>query len=740
MFWAVLTGHGHVLLPNLQFKGLEAYNKNSSMLCWELMQKRKRKPSKVQSNLDKVVRQYVQGKSFRPQELDELLQTLGLPYLHQKTLLDILDSLIDEGLIDKVNGKYVLSRRKADIVQGVLRVHPKGFGFLQPDSSSSFIQDIFIPKHLTMHAVDGDRVEVVVNPDVFSEKGPEGRVITILKRSRTHIAGIINNITRNGDIQAYVPLLGSRKRVHVEGQGEVGDRVIMEVLNWGSNNEDTEARITHKIGHISDPSCDIEAAIEEFELRNHFPAAAIEEAQQFGTKIPQSEISNREDLRELECVTIDPKTAKDFDDALSLSKDKKGHYHLGVHIADVTYYVQQGGQLDIEAKKRCNSTYFPNFCLPMLPKELSENLCSLKPNVNRLAATVFMEFNQEGALIDYRITRSVIKSKKRFTYEDAKEVLDGKQKSIHSPLLKRMKELCLLLKRQRYLRGSIEFSLPELLVLVNEGGMPYATEYIDYDITHQMVEEFMLKANETVALHLSKQGKALAYRVHDEPSEDNLREFATLARTFGFSLPDEPSPKDLQKMFDEALNDPDGSYLATSFIRRMRMASYSPQNIGHYGLALTHYCHFTSPIRRYTDLVIHRILFEKEIEPMELDAITLRCSEQERISSRAESSVKLLKKLRFLEAHNREEPHFAYHAVVTQIKPFGFYFEVLDLMLEGFVHLSELDDDYYIYDESYSRLRGRSTKNIYQPGTPIDVMLKHIDLIFLETGWHIVPS
>jgi len=708
------------------------------------MTKKKKKLGKVGSNLTKVVKQFIQGKSYKPQPLGELRRALGLPQQHEATLRGVLDHLIEEGDVDIVGKKYVASHRQADILTGVLRVHPRGFGFLQPDEASPYLQDIFIPKHLTQHAVDGDLVEVMVNPDSFSEKGPEGRVITILKRSRTHITGIIKHISRTEEIIAYVPLLGTRKRVIVETASDqevqVGDRVIMEVLDWGSEASETTAKLSHHLGHISDPSCDIDAAIEEYELKDQFPSPVINAAKKYGTQVSQSEIKIREDLRDLECVTIDPNTAKDFDDALSLTKDSKGVYHLGVHIADVSHYVTMDSVLDKEASKRCNSTYFPNRCIPMLPYELSESLCSLKPNVNRLAATVFMDFDQNGTLIDYRITRSVIKSKKRFTYEQAKQVLDGELKSPHAKLLKLMTELCALLKKKRHDRGSIEFALPELVVVVDKDGAPYATDFVEYDITHRMVEEFMLKANETVAQHLCHMGKDITYRIHEEPSDDNMREFASLARTFGFQLPDEPTPDDLQQMFDRALDSPFGAYLSTGFIRRMRLASYSPKNIGHYGLALTHYCHFTSPIRRYVDLVIHRILFGEDHDLIHLENVALRSSEQERISSRAENSVNLLKKLRLLQGLDKVQPHYQFEAVVTQVKPFGFFFEVLDLMLEGFMHISEIEDDYYIYDESRSRLRGRATGTTYSPGTPVTVMLKDIDLILLQTQWDIVTT
>jgi len=693
------------------------------------------------NNLLKVTQQYLTGKGYTPLSPVELSQRLNLVEQHQHIFQIVIDTLIRDGVIELSHGRYIVTNSRNEVMTGIVRMHPRGFGFVQADDPIKYPQDVFIPKHSTQNAVDGDKVEVIVNQEV-SEKGPEGKIITILNRGRTHIGGIIREVTRTGEILAYVPLLGSAQRVIVEPNRDftlkVGDRVVMEVTDWGEKETETYTRVHHYIGHISDASCDIKAAIEEYELRADFPRAAVAQAQEYGKQVSRKEIAQREDLRGIECFTIDPDTAKDFDDAVNLSKDANGNYHLGVHIADVSHYVQSGTALDIEASQRCNSTYFPGFCLPMLPRELSDNLCSLKPEVNRLTISILIDFDSEGNEIDYRMAKTVIRSAKRFTYKEAKLVLDGKKKSIHKPTLDLMVELCGLLKKKRYERGSIEFAMPELVVLVDEKGQPQKTDYIQYDITHQLVEEFMLKANEKVATHLAKQGKNLTYRIHDEPAEENLKDFSLLAGAFGYRLSDKPTPRELQQLFDEALKTPYGQYLATSYIRRMRLAVYSPDNIGHYGLGLTHYCHFTSPIRRYVDLVVHRILFDESDERETLDRIATKCSEQERISAKAENSVVLLKKLRLLDEMHRKDPKRQYEAIVTRVKNFGVYFEVMDLMLESFLHVSELDDDYYVYDEAKMNLRGRNSGQQFLAGDRMTVMLKNVDFIVLESTWSFV--
>jgi ribonuclease R len=706
--------------------------------------RQKAKNEKLSRNLLKVIEQFMTGKSFVPLTENELMERLGLPEQHLSFLQEGLNTLIELNYVEFKKERYSWKKSQQDVVTGILRMHPRGFGFLQPENPSLFPEDIFIPKHLTKNAIDGDVVEVLINNEAISEKGPEGRVIAILSRARTHLAGVIKEINSYEEFLAHVPLLGTQQRVIVQAAPEehlkIGDRVVLEVIDWGSKETETTCRFSHHLGHISDPSCDVPAAIEEFELRADFPTRVIEEAEQLGKTVSRKDLQDREDLRHLITFTIDPDTAKDFDDALSLTKDQHGYYHLGVHIADVSHYVKPGTALDLEAQQRCNSTYFPGVCIPMLPPALSDNLCSLRPHVIRLTLSVLMRYDPQGHLLDYRFVRSYIKSSKRFTYKEAKKILDGEKASPHADTLSLMVELTRLLKQKRYERGSIEFALPELVILVDEKGVPYATDYVTYDITHQMVEEFMLKANETVAWDLSQKGKNLTYRIHDEPNEEHLRDFSLLAAAFGFRVPDKPTPSDLQKLFEEAGETTYGNYLASSYIRRMKMAAYSPENIGHYGLSLTHYCHFTSPIRRYVDLVVHRILFGESDDLFYLQDIANRCSEQERMSAKAENHVVLLKKLRLLHQLHQQEPYKEHAAIITRVKNFGIYFELIDFMLEGFLHISELEEDYFIFEEDSMRLRGSRTHIIYAAGNRLSVILKEIDFVSMETKWYMTAN
>lgn len=623
--------------------------------------------------------------------------------------------------------------KNIETATGVIKVHPRGFGFLLPEERELYPEDIFIPRHATKGAVDGDLVEATVQP---SPKGPEGRVCKILRRGRQHVAGTIAMKLKKG-AYAYVPLLGEDRLMRIvpseEREFQTGDRVIIKVLDWGSDKKESLGQMSAYLGHISDPSCDIKAAIEEFELDDAFSKKVLKEACSFGP-VNVEEHQDRENLCDLECVTIDPDSAKDYDDALSISKDKKENYLLGVHIADVSYYVRPQSHLDKEARERCNSVYFPGCVLPMLPHELSSDLCSLKPNVVRLAVSIFMTFDVSGELIDYKICRSLIKSKKRFTYKLAKEVLDGKKKSTHAKSLHLMVELCAKLKKKRYERGSIEFSLPDTYVHVDENGAALKVELIEYDVTHQLVEEFMLKANEVVATHLTKKGKPLAYRIHDEPNAENLKEFASLGRALGFKLSENPTTEELQSLFDEARNTAFGQFLATSFIRNMKLANYSTQNIGHYGLGLEAYTHFTSPIRRYIDLIVHRVLLGEINSDEDLEAVALQCSEKERLSARAENVVVALKKLRLLQEIQKKDPHKHFEAVITSVKPFGFAFELVEFLYDGFLPVSEIEKNGKLFfDENKRKLKINSVS--FHSGDRIEVSLKSVNLITQVAEW-----
>jgi ribonuclease R len=692
---------------------------------------------KITKNLISTALQFINGRRYTPMTAEELSQQLDIAEEHQELFLEILEGLVAAGTLTSLKNRFSLPQKSQMLVTGTISVHHKGFGFVKAPEGP----DIFIPKHLTREAVDGDTVEIEV-ASVVSAKGPEGAVIAVLKRSRTHLAGIVLEKAK-GHFTAYSPLLGKTKLITVKakpGAIKEGDRIICKILHWRNDFDQVEAELTRCIGHISDPSIDIACAIEEFELPNDFTAEAREEAKSFSKRVSKAEVESRLNLTQDECVTIDPDTAKDFDDAISLTKDDKGHYHLGVHIADVAHYVKPGSHLERDAFLRCNSTYFPGRCVPMLPEELSNELCSLKPNVNRLTMSVLATFDASGSLLHYKIARSIIKSQKRFTYKEALEVITGKRKSPHAPLLNRMTEFCNVLKKKRFERGSIDFAMPENVIIIDESGAPQRIERIEYDITHQMIEEFMLKANELTAMHLAGQKKTLIYRIHEEPAEESYQDFYSLARSLGFLLPAKPNHLDIQTLFQTAKDSPFLHQLSVAFIRSMKLAQYSPDNIGHYGLALEHYCHFTSPIRRYTDLIIQRLLMNELPGETDLEVVAHACSEKERISFKAENSVRHLKKLRLADTYFKEDPTKIYPAVITKIKPFALFFEVSAFDIEASLHVSQLGNDFFEFNSPRLSFRGTRTGLTYTAGQQIHVRLDRINFILQETEWSLVAS
>ncbi|MCY3974051.1 MAG: ribonuclease R [Simkaniaceae bacterium] len=627
-------------------------------------------------------------------------------------------------------------------MEGVIHVHPRGFGFVTPSSDTKGkgrrTQDIFIPKSYIKNAMDGDVVKVAIAPEGSGDKGPEGRILAIIETNKKNLVGVVRFCGKSYYI-AYVPALGEERPAYVKPRAKekyvVGERLLVQIIDRGDEEEPIICRAIESIGLIDDPSTDIPAVLKEFDISPDFPEEVLREVGRLPKKVLKKEMKGRSDLTELETFTIDPDTARDFDDALSLTKDEKG-YRLAVHIADVSHYVRIGSALDEEAARRCNSTYFPGLCIPMIPEALADNLCSLREGEIRLTVSVLTRYDLKGKCLSSSIERSYIRSRKRFTYEEAKQVLDRKRKSVHYSTLKLMEKLCLLMKKERMARGSIDLALPETVIRVDEKGKPTGYEVVDYDITHRIVEEFMLKANEIVASHLVDSASASMFRVHDNPDKETLETFYALCRTLGFSLPADPSCTDLQKVFTEAKKTPYLQTLSIAFIKSMKLASYSEWNTGHFGLALDNYCHFTSPIRRYGDLVLHRLLFaEEEVAEEKLRMIAENCSQKERVSFRAESNILIIKKLRLLADFLESDPKKIYEGIVTKVKPFGIFFEIICLQIGGMIHISELSDDYYTFLQDKGMLVSETGEYTFKTGDTVRVMLRSVDPATSESTW-----
>ena len=618
-------------------------------------------------------------------------------------------------------------------LQGKISLHPKGFGFIKPECGH---EDIFIPPPKINGALDGDIV--TVDSLKKSQKGWEGAVNRVVDRGRKRIVGTVVDFYTNGDAMLFSPMAGEERSFNVKKTPAykltIGDRVSVNVN--GQNDDGFDCTVHKVLGNIDNAHIDSDVAIQEFELFSEFPAMVVKEAEKFSQECKLTK--DREDLRDLECITIDPKTAKDYDDALSITKDKKGCYHLGVHIADVSFYVQEGSKLDKEALARGNSTYFIDRVVPMLPERLSNGLCSLKEGVDRYSASVLMEFDAKGILKSHRLVKGLINSRKRFSYEDARQVLDKKLKSPHEKTLKLLVELCKHLKKQKKDRGCVELAMPEIRLVLDDDGIPYTEEWIEYDITHQLVEEFMLKANEIVATELLSRGQKAIFRIHETPDDDNLAEFFTLARLLGYTV-DPKEPNEISRLFEEAKDSPYIDQLSVRYVRTMKLAIYSKDNVGHYGLNLENYTHFTSPIRRYSDLVVHRLLFNKSYAP-NVEAIAAKCSETERKSFRAEMSVSRLKKLRYLDRLTEEDSDITFEATITNVRPQGIVFDLGFIGFEGTIHVSELGDDYFYFNDKDRSFTGSNSREKFQLGSKIVVQLETIDLVFRECTWNHISS
>lgn len=685
---------------------------------------------KDNEELKALILKNIQKPHFSPKTKAELFKALKLRPRSKKAFSHVLNSLIRSGLLQVDKNKKICKER---LISGIFRANQKGFGFVCPTEED--YEDIFVPQNLTLDAADGDLVLTALNPRPTSPKGPDGKIVAILKRARRKFCGIV----KKDGLHLYVPILGAAKSVCLKGEKLNPKEIVWtQVENWKGKNNEIVVSLIEKIGTIDDPIADLSFAIKQYDLLENFSKEALLEAGNFDETPSEKELQKRADFTHLECITVDPENAKDFDDALSLSIDEKGNFFLGVHIADVAHFVKPNSLLDKEALKRCNSTYLPGKVLPMLPEKLSNGLCSLKPGVIRLTISVLMNFDSKGELINFDIKRSFIKSQTRFTYGQAFLALSDKMETPHLNMLKNMEKLALLLKAKRSFRGSIDFSLPEVIIKIDEKGAPTSIEISEYDISHQMVEEFMLKANEIIALHLSSKNKEAIYRVHEEPAQEDFGEFYSLARSLGYKLSKKPSMQELAQLFSDVRHTAFAKYFSIHFIRSLKLATYSLKNVGHFGLALSHYCHFTSPIRRYPDLVAERLLFEEEKEDRDLEKIAQMSSEHERQSAQAENFVIYLKKLRLLKQAVSQNHNKKFTATITKIKPFFLFFEVDNLLFEGSFHVSEMKSDYFLFDEDNLILKGKYSGKIYSVGSKIEVKLLIIDLINLKAEWSLV--
>ena len=678
---------------------------------------------------------------YAPANIPELLQQLGLARNRQQDLQRELHRLELGGRIARVKGNCYILPREADLIPGRIRINRAGKGFLQPDDSA--IKEIAIPENATLTALHEDHV--LVRRDRPESKNT-GTVIRVLKRRRTKIVGTLQKSTRfllvvpddprmQHDI--YVPEPRDVGRL-----AHIGDKVVVELHEWESPNANPEGEIIEVLGAPDEEGVDMLSVLRQYNLPLHFPKTVLAEARAIGSEVAPRDLAGREDCRAHQVVTIDPDDAKDFDDAICLQRVSADQWKLWVHIADVSHYVKPGTALDDEARKRGNSTYLVDRVIPMLPEALSNELCSLKPGVDRLTKCVEFLVSREGHVLATAFYPAVIHSQRRFAYREVLEILQRQPAGPLERMLHDANELAQRIRRLRFKAGSLELDFPESKIRLDEQGRIIRIERVENDISHQLIEECMLLANEAVAARLMGRNLPAIYRVHETPDERRLREYREEVLSHRVPCGNLNKPAEVQKLLQKLGTLPVGQALKIGFLKSLMRARYDVNPLGHYGLAKKKYTHFTSPIRRYADLVVHRALFLQPHSPAKsLKETAEHISETERNSADAERDSKDVKLFAFLKAQLASGKPQRYPALVTDLRNFGFFVDVTGLAMSGLVPLSTIKDDFFIYDEQRNQLIGRRTRRQIRLGDKLEVQVakvdtfkKQVDFCLAKTG------
>ncbi|MGI8820904.1 MAG: ribonuclease R [Chthoniobacterales bacterium] len=694
---------------------------------------------------------------YRPLDKLELGKLLGRKSGERMDLNQTLKELEHSGEIARIRkNRYVLPS-EADLVTGTLHVHQAGYAFLSNEDKPDE-QDLFIPAEATGTALHGDRVVARITRDEKYERArggssrPEGRIIRILKRAHDTIVGTLQHSKNFFYVVPDDPRMVHNVYVQVPPPTPLprtparGDKVVVRLETWESRHVNPEGEIVENLGPGSAPGVDMLSIIRKFHLPTEFPAEVTREAEQIPETVDPRLIEGREDLREQFIVTIDPDDAKDFDDAIQVERLPGGGWSLGVHIADVAAYVAPGSALDREALKRGNSVYLPDRVIPMLPERLSNGFCSLRPNVDRLTHSVFIQFGRDARPRNARFARTVIRSARRLSYKEAYALL---QAAPHDPLSERLHvawELAALLRRRRFEQGSLDLDFPEVKVRLDGDGKPIALERIENDESHQLIEEFMLAANEAVARELKNRLIPTVYRVHEKPEPDRLAEYRELVLSYNHKAGDLTQRAELQKLLASFRGKPEEQALKVGLLKSLKRARYAIQPLGHYGLSKNNYTHFTSPIRRYADLVVHRALASREhprgtrIEAGTVASIAEHISTTERTAAEAEIEAVKLKKLEFFQRQLDAKDPQVFRAAVLEVRNFGLLVELPDVILTGMIHISSLTDDFYTYNAPQRQLIGRQSRRRFSVGDELRVYVARVDVFKRQVDFAIVAE
>jgi ribonuclease R len=704
-------------------------------------------------------------KDYRPLNKIEIARKFGVSGSAQVALRKTLRGLERAGEIARIRkDRYVLPA-EADLVTGKLSVHPVGYGFLTSEKPGE--PDVFIAAENVGTAMHGDRVVARLSPELPAgrTKGRrEGRVIRILERAHDTVVGTLQR-SRNfyyvvPDDPRFVhdiyvrPVAGAPEDRRLETAATVGDKVVVRLDDWRSRHVNPEGEIIEVLGPASAPGVDMLSVIRKYHLPTEFPSDVLEQAELIPESVDAQQIAGREDLRNQFIVTIDPDDARDFDDAINVEKLPNGNWQLGVHIADVAAYVEPGSALDREARRRGNSVYLPDRVIPMLPERLSNGVCSLKPEVDRLTHSVFIQFDKRGVAKTARFARSVIRSAHRLTYKQAYAILSSPPRDQLGERLHLAWELAALLRRKRFEHGALDLDFPEVKVSIDTHGASVRLERVENDESHQLIEEFMLAANEAVARELKKRAIPTIYRVHENPDPEKLGEYREFALSFGYKVGDLTHRAELQRLLAEIRGKPEEQALKVGLLKSLKRARYDPRPLGHYGLAKTNYLHFTSPIRRYADLVVHRALgsdaalrrpdgaAHRPYLPgmAEITSIAEHISTTERNAADAEIDATQMKKLEFFQQQLTGRKPQLFSATVVDVRNYGLMVELPDALLTGLVHVSSLSDDFYQFEPSRRQLVGQRSRRRFRVGDKLSVFVARVDVFKRQVDFAIAPT
>jgi ribonuclease R len=682
----------------------------------------------------KLLRLVAQG-GYDPLNVPELLRALHLAPSAQQALQGVLRELERNGRIARIKGNRYIRPREADLIPGRIRMNRQGKGFLQPDDPQ--LQEITIPESATGTALHEDHVLVrrEVRPRGLRHDAPgpaTGVVVRVLERCRTKIVGTLQRSRQFLFVIPDDPRMPQDVYVpeprDVGRAARVGDKVVVELKEWESRHTNPEGEIIEVLGAPDAEGVDMLSVLRQYNLPLHFPKTVLQEARAIGTVVRPADLTGREDCRGHTVVTIDPDDAKDFDDAICLERVASGHWKLWVHIADVSHYVRPGTALDGEARRRGNSTYLVDRVIPMLPEALSNGLCSLRPDVDRLTRCAEFHLSGDGEVLKTRFYPAVIHSRRRFAYREVLAILRARPTDDVERMLHAANGLAQRIRRRRFEAGALDLEFPETKIRLEHGGRIARIEKVENDESHQLIEEFMLLANEAVAARLMSQNRPAVYRVHEEPEERRLQEYREEVLSHNVPCGNLRKRPEIQRLLKQLDRLATGPALKIGFLKSLMRARYAVEPLGHYGLAKAKYTHFTSPIRRYADLVVHRALFEKNASPPGgLREIADHISATERNSADAERDSKDVKLFAFLREQLASGNPRRYVALVTDARNFGFFVDVPGLAMSGLVPLSTMTDDFYVFDPRRNHLIGRRTRRVIRLGDNVHVQVAKVD-------------